>query len=148
MEKNWNPTDIMKEVLPDETSIYESILTVAENAGPFATEAVMDKLAGSILSVVHQAVPTQCERSECTLRNTKEWSAAGSLQDSHAMRIVTHDGSPRAKAMFIGEAPGVGEWNTFKPLVGIDQVLQSKCIMCDLFEDCFSTILPKGWKNE
>jgi len=50
-------------------------------------------------------------------------------------------GSAEAPVMFVGEAPGAAERCTGIPIVGSEEVMETKCVMCKNFEECFGTVL-------
>ena len=46
-----------------------------------------------------------------------------------------------ASVMFIGEAPGSAEKNSYIPLAGAAEVLTTRCVMCESFEFCYRTLI-------
>ena len=55
--------------------------------------------------------------------------------------LVMSYGSAEAPVMFVGEAPGAAERCTGIPIVGAEEVKDTKCVECKNFEECFGTVL-------
>jgi len=122
--------------------MMDTMSILAENAGAFAIPAVIAELKPLAIDMLHSLQHGICMRglsgNNCSLFGSETWSRGYGSDDP---RFIMHDGSPLADVMFIGEAPGAGEWNTFIPLVGAEQVLISTCAKCTKMKECFRTIL-------
>jgi len=144
MDEHWHGPPVIEKHYPFECSAVRAMLHLAENAGPFDGNETMAILRRSLIDLVHNTLPTHCYETGCGLRDLKDPQAyADTIQQTGEIkpRLIFDHGNPNSSVMFVGEGPGIGERNTYIPLVGAPEVQQSRCVECTNFETCFRNIL-------
>jgi len=102
--------------------------------------AAQEELKPLCLNMLYSTLPGNCNEKGCPLSTCAERN--DELPDgSRQPRFCISHGNPMASVMFIGEAPGSAEKNSYIPLAGAAEVLTTRCVMCESFEFCYRTLI-------